>query len=112
VLLVILGNVAQLLAAPLGIITKESYLVAFFLVFSVKIASTLLAVMTIPEIAVVPEDVARTYSRVLFTNSVMGYRMGLEFSKETILTTFRLLAFSVVALTLYLIYRILWILIT
>jgi hypothetical protein len=112
VLLVILGNVAQLFAAPLGIVTKESYLIAFLLVFSVKIASTLLAVMTIPEIAVVPEDVARTYSRVLFTNSVMGYRMGLEISRETILTTFRLLAFSVVALTLYLIYRILWILIT
>jgi len=112
VLLVILGNIAQLLAAPLGIVTKESYFVAFFLVFVIKIASTLLAVMTIPEIAVVPEDVARTYSRVLFTNSVMGYRMGLEISKETIMTTLRLFVFSVVALTLYLIYRILWILIT
>jgi hypothetical protein len=112
VLLVILGNIAQLLAAPLGIITRESYLIAFFVVFSVKIASTLLAVMTIPEIAVIPEDVARTYSRVLFTNSVMGYRMGLEISRETILTTFRLLAFSVVVLALYLIYRVLWILIT
>jgi hypothetical protein len=112
VLLVILGNIAQLLAAPLGIFTKESYMLAFFLVFSIKITSTLLAVFTIPEIAVVSEDVARTYSRILFTNSVIGYRMGLEVSKETILTTFRLLAFSMVALTLYLIYRILWILIT
>jgi hypothetical protein len=112
VLLVILGNIAQLLAAPIGIFTKESYLLAFSLVFLIKIASTLLAVMTIPEIAVVPEDVARTYSRVLFTNSVMGYRMGVEISKESILTTLRLLAFSIVALTLYLIYRVLWILMT
>lgn len=110
VLLVILGNVAQLLAAPFGIATKESYFAAFLIVFSVKIVATLLAVVTIPEIAVVSEDVARTYSHVLFTNSVMGYRLGVEISKETILITLRLFVFSVVILTLYLIYRVLWIL--
>ena len=112
VLLVILGNIAQLLAAPLGMFTKEDYFVAFLLVFLVKIIATLLAIVTIPEVAVVPEDVARTYSRVLFTNSVTGYRMAVEISRETIMTTLRLFAFSIVALTLYLIYRVLWILIT
>lgn len=111
VLLVILGTAAQLVAAPLGILSKENYLIAFSLVFAIKAAATILAVVTISEVAVVPEDVARTYSRGLYSNSIMGYRIAVEISRETILNTLRLFAFSLVIIALYLIYRVLGILI-
>lgn len=110
VLLVILGNTAQLIAAPLGMLVKGDYFIAFSLVFAIKAAATILAVSTIYEVAVVPEDVARTYSQVLYRNSIMGYKMAVEISRETILITLRLLAFSSVVVTLYLIYHVLWIL--
>lgn len=112
VLLVILGNLAQLIAAPLGILTKENYVIVFSIVLMIKVLAIILAFVTIPEVAVVPEDVARTYSQVLYNNSLTGYRMSIEISRETILTTLRLLVFSLIAVTLYLIYRILWILIS
>lgn len=112
VLLVILGNLAQLIAAPLGILTKENYVIVFLTVLMIKVLATVLAFVTIPEVAVVPEDVARTYSQILYNNSLTGYRMGIEISRETIMTTLRLLLFSLIAVAIYLIYRILWILIS
>lgn len=112
VLLVILGNVAQLIAAPLGMLSKENYPIALSMIFAIKVAAVILAVLTISEVAVVQEEVARTYSRVLYNNSIMGYRVAVEISKETILTTLRLLAFSLVIVILYLIYHVLWILIS
>jgi hypothetical protein len=112
VLLVILGNAAQLLAAPLGIISKENYYIAFTIIFAVKATAAILAATTIPEVAVVNEDVARTYSRILYDNSIMGYRVAVEVSRETVLTTLRLLAFSLIIVALYFIYYVLWILIS
>ncbi len=112
VLLVTLGNLAQLMIAPLGILAKENYVVVFSIVLMIKALATIWAFVAIPEVAVVPEDVARTYSQVLYNNSLTGYRMSIEISRETIMTTLRVLAFSLIAVTLYLIYRILWILIS
>ncbi len=110
-LLVILGTAAQMVAGSLGIFAKENHLLAFSLVFAIQAAATILAVITISEVAVVPEDVARTYSWGLYSNSIMGYQVAVEISRDTILTTLKLAAFSLVIIALYLIYRILWILI-
>lgn len=110
ILLVILGNVAQMVAAPLGILSMGDYTVALLLIFGIKVAATVMAFLTIPEVAVVPEDVADTYSQVIYTNSVLGYKIGVDVSKKTIITIFRLLALSVALALLYVIYRILWLL--
>lgn len=93
-------------------LSKENYPIALSMIFAIKVAAVILAVLTISEVAVVQEEVARTYSRVLYNNSIMGYRVAVEISKETILTTLRLLAFSLVIVILYLIYHVLWILIS
>lgn len=111
VLLGILGNLAQFIAAFLGIFAKENFILAFSTILAVKAAATVLALFTIPEVAVVPEDIARTYSQVLYHHSLTGYRMSIEISKETIMTIFRLVAFSLVIVALYLIYHVLWTLI-
>ena len=111
VLLGMLGNLAQLTAALLGIFTKENFVLAFLTALAIKALATLLALFTIPEVAVVPEDVARTYSQILYNNSLTEYKMSIEISKETLLTILRLLAFSLVIAALYVIYRVLRILI-
>ncbi|MEM3549591.1 MAG: hypothetical protein QXN87_08260 [Candidatus Bathyarchaeia archaeon] len=108
VLLVSLNNASQCVAAALGMLTRGSYLIAFSIVFAVKIMATALALLTVPETAVVPEDVARTYSNLLYNNSLNGYQLAVEISKETVVTTFRLVIISLVIVMLYLIYRVLW----
>jgi hypothetical protein len=110
ILLVILGNVAQIVAAPLGILSMGNYTLALMLIFGIKVIATVMAFLTIPEVAVVPEDVANTYSQVVYSNSVLGYKMGIDISKKTIITTLRLLAISIVLAVLIIIYRILWLL--
>ena len=110
VLLVTLANSAQLIAASLGIVVKENYIIAFSVLFAANFAITALAALAVSEVAVVSEDTARTYSRLLYSGSLLGYRMVVEYSKETVVATLRLLACSLVIMTLYVIYRILWIL--
>ena len=112
ILMVIIGNVAQLISAPVGLFIGSNYVLAFPAVFLTKAIAIVLAVGFIPEVAVVKEDIARTYSRILYRNSVIGYRVAVEVSRETVLTAFRLLALSLVFATLYLIYRTLLLLIT
>ncbi|WNZ29253.1 MAG: hypothetical protein IAX21_11610 [Candidatus Bathyarchaeota archaeon] len=111
ILLIILGNTAMLIATPLGMISMGNYFVVFLMVFAIRIASVGLAFLTIPEVAVVPEDVASTYSQILYTTSISGYRISVHFSKETILTTLKLLGFSIILVALYVIYRTLWLLV-
>ncbi|MBS7637606.1 hypothetical protein KEJ49_01770 [Candidatus Bathyarchaeota archaeon] len=112
VLLGLIGSIAQLVASPLGMLIGENYLQGFTVMFALKALANLLAFLTIPEVAIVPEEVARTYSRILYSSSLTGYQFAFEVSKETILVTLKLITFSMVIIALYIIYRVLWILMT
>jgi len=68
-------------------------------------ASMVLAFLTIPEVAVVPEHSARTYSYLLYTSSLMGYSIAVETTKETILMSLRLLALIAAFILLYITYK-------
>ena len=107
-LIIVVGNVAQLLAAISGLALGTNYLFGFLLIIALYCGALALAILTIPEIAVVPESLARTYSLVLYRSSLFGYRVAIEISKETILMIFRIIALTIVFSALYLIYRILW----
>ncbi|MBC7131231.1 hypothetical protein H5T51_08510 [Candidatus Bathyarchaeota archaeon] len=108
ILLGILGNLAQLIAAFLGFFARENFTLALLAVLAIKILAFVAVAFTVPEAAVVPEYVARSYSQILYNSSLTGYRLSIEISKETILTIFRLLALSLVITALVIIYRILW----
>ncbi|MEM2893866.1 MAG: hypothetical protein QW486_06970 [Candidatus Bathyarchaeia archaeon] len=110
VLLGLIGSIAQLVASPLGMLVGGDYLLGFTVMFALKALANLLAFLTIPEVAVVSEDVARTYSRILYSSSLTSYQFAFEISKETILTILRLIIFSAVIVMLYIIYRVLWML--
>ncbi|MEM3507174.1 MAG: hypothetical protein QXT31_05940, partial [Candidatus Bathyarchaeia archaeon] len=60
----------------------------------------------------IPEQIARTYSYLIYNNSLLGYRISVEFSKEVIMITLRLIGLSLILLTLYIIYRVLFLIIT
>lgn len=112
VLLGLMGSIAQLVASPLGMFIGEDYPQGFTVMFTLKALANLLAFLTIPEVAIVPEEVARTYSRILYSSSLTSYQFAFEVSKETILVTLKLITLSTVMIALYIIYRVLWILMT
>lgn len=107
-LIIVVGNLAQLLAAICGLTLGANYLFSFTLIIALYFGALALAILTVPEIAVVPESLARTYSLVLYRSSLFGYRVAIEISKETIFTIFRIIVLAVALSALYLIYRILW----
>ena len=104
-MMTLLSNLSQLMATPFGIFFGQQYLILFALVMILIAVSMILAFLTIPEVAVVPEDSARTYSYLLYTSSLMGYSMAVETTKETILMSFRLLALAAALILIYIVYR-------
>ncbi|MEM2836633.1 MAG: hypothetical protein QXF23_01090 [Candidatus Bathyarchaeia archaeon] len=111
ILLVLFNSCAQLVASITGLLIKENFIILFLAALSAKLAASLLASLTIPETALIPENLARTYSQILYNSSLMGYQMGVELSKETIMMALRFLALLLTVIILYMIYYILWILI-
>jgi len=107
IMMAVLGNLSQLFATPFGIFFGREYLILFVSVIALIAVSVVLAFLTVPEVAVVPEHAARTYSRLIYSSSLMGYSYAVETSKETVLLSFRLLALMAVLMLLYVVYRLL-----
>jgi hypothetical protein len=111
ILMVIIICIANTLVLPMSIFAKEDYFLLFFIVIGVKLIAFVIAATTIPEVATVPEETARTYSSLVYNSSVTGYRISVELSHETIMLSLRLIGLAFVFLSLYIIYRILFFLI-
>ena len=105
IMLSMLANLSQLLATPFGMIFSQSYMLLFTSVILIRLLSVALAFLTVPEVATVPEEVARTYSQLIYANSLMGYSYILETSKEVMALTVRLLALAMVLILLYILYK-------
>jgi len=109
-LLIMLGGIGQLLGTLIGSFGKEYYLLLAVSVALLKVGTLLVAFLTIPEVAMVPEEVARNYANTLYSVSLTGYRVSLEISKEALVTTLRIVALTFSLLILYVIYRVIVIL--
>ncbi len=108
IMMSVLGNLSQFFATPFGIFFGQRYLILFVSVIAMVAISVVLAFLTLPEVAVVPEHVARTYSHLIYSSSLIGYSYAVETSRETILLSLRLLALAVILMLLYVIYRLLF----
>jgi len=107
-MMAVLGNLSQLLATPFGIFLGQRYMILFASVMAMILISIVLAFLTIPEVAVVPEHAARTYSYLIYSSSLIGYSYAVETSKETIFLSLRLLALAAILILLYILYRFLF----
>ena len=88
-------------------------LIQMFMIASIlQVITAVIAATTIPEVAIAPERYVRMYSRLLYNISVSSYNFTLMTTKNTILLTLRLIGFSIVATILYMIYKVLFYLIS
>ncbi len=106
------ANYAGLLVASvfssLGFLTPFSGLIfAAFL----KLVGVLLAMLAIPETAIIPERRAYEYSRMIYSTSVLGYTFTVQASRELLKTTVEALALAALLTLLYIIYRLSWVIV-
>ncbi|RLE83617.1 MAG: hypothetical protein DRJ41_04580 [Thermoprotei archaeon] len=107
-----IGGLGQGVASLTGIVLGNNYPLVFMIIVLLKMFSLAIAYLIIPEVAFVPEDVARSYSTTLYRVSLIGFNMTIEYSKETVITTFKMVGLTMSLLILYIIYRLITILVT
>ena len=108
ILLTVIANVSQLLATPFGLIFQNNYSMLFIMSTFIRLLSVAIAYFTITEVAIVPEEYARTYSQLLYTNSISGYIVIVDTIRESTILGLKLLAISIAILILYILYRFLF----
>ncbi len=104
-LLMALGGAGQLLGSLIGSVGKEDYAILAAAVVVFRLAALLVAFLAIPEVAVVPDHMARNYAGTLYDVSVLGYRVTVEISREAVMTTVRIAVLTACLAVLYVIYR-------
>jgi len=108
ILLTIIANLSQLLATPFGLIFQNDYTVLFIASATIRLLSVVVAYFTIVEVAVVPEEYARTYSQLLYSNSIIGYLVIVDTVRESIILGLKIAAVATVLLILYILYKFLF----
>jgi len=71
-----------------------------------RVLALMVALLAIPETAVVPPTTAYEFGRVVYSSSVLGYTFTVETSKNMIRFTVEVLALAFLLTFLYFIYRI------
>jgi hypothetical protein len=103
------ANYAGLLLASstlaLGIFTP---FVSMLLAALLKMIGVIMAMLVIPETAVVPERRAYEYSRLIYSTSTMGYTFTVQASKEFLKFAVETLALALLLTLLYVMYRLSW----
>ncbi|MCL7383220.1 MAG: hypothetical protein LZ172_02170 [Thaumarchaeota archaeon] len=108
ILLTIIANISQLLATPFGLIFRDDYTVLFTASAIIRVLSVIVAYFTIVEVAVIPEEYARTYSQLLYSNTIVGYMIIVDTVRESIILGLKIVAIATVLLILYILYRFLF----
>ncbi|UNQ73959.1 hypothetical protein [Infirmifilum sp. NZ] len=106
------ANYAGLLVASL--ISASSILTPFsglILAAFLKLIGVLMAMLAIPETAVIPERRAYEYSRMIYSTSVLGYTFTVQASREFFKTSLEALALAALITLLYVIYRLSWLIV-
>jgi len=99
------GGLAQLVASGLGLLLDSLFSEAFAITTALKFTALAMTALVIPEVAIVPPHIARAYANAAYGVTLMGYRVSVAITKETLITVLRILALTFTLLTLYVIYR-------
>jgi hypothetical protein len=100
------SNYIGLLAASLISTSLQSPSQNLILAGSIKMLSTLIALITIQEAAIVPAKRAYEISKIIYSTSLLGYSFTLQASRELLKTFISALALTTLLLMLYILYRV------
>jgi len=100
------SGLGQLTASALGAALDGMYEVAFLLSSLAKASALATTMLLVPEVSSVPPHVARAYANAAYGITLMGFRVSLAVTRETLAAALRLVALTLALLTLYVIYRV------
>jgi len=100
------SGLGQLTASSLGAALDGMYEVAFVLSSAAKASALATTMLLVPEVSYVPPHVARAYANAAYGITLMGFRVSLAVTRETLAAALRLVALTLALLTLYVIYRV------
>jgi len=103
---------AQVLGLSIVYTVNIGIVYMFLLVSMLQAVTAIIAATTIPEVAVTPERYVKIYSRLLYNMSISSYNFTIMTTKNTVLLTLRLLGVSIIATIIYMIYKLLFYLIS
>lgn len=98
---------AMVISGALGFIIPTPFLV-FIIASAFAILGLLVALTSIPELAVVPPIYVRMYSRIIYVSSIASYNLLVLTTLETTKMVLRLLGLVMSLILLFMIYRILY----
>lgn len=107
-MLVAANSLAQILGLGIAYMMGQNIMYMFLTATVLSIIASFIALVAIPEIAIPPERYVRTYSRILYRNSLSSYNFTMFTLKSTAILTIKLLGLSFIFLILYIIYRTLY----
>ena len=109
--LVAASSLAQVIGLSITYLIPSGRLI-FVPAAILALIASLIALTTIPEVAIPKEPHVRLYSRILYNLSISGYTFMIFTLRSTVLLTLRLLGFTLIFIILYIIYRTLFYIIT
>lgn len=86
--------VGQLIASLIGM-SGLGYFPVFALATTLKLLALLIAVLGLPETAIVPTRTAFNYGKLIYSVSVSGYMLTIEASLRVLLTVLRVIAITI-----------------
>lgn len=98
---------AMMISGAIGFIIQMPILV-FVVASAFAMLGLLVALTSIPELAVVPPTYVRMYSRIIYVSSIASYSLIVLTTVETAKTVLRLLGLIISLILLFMIYRILY----
>ena len=107
-MLVAANSLAQVFGLSIAYMMGQNTMYMFLTAATLSIIASLIALITIPEIAIPPERYVRAYSRILYRSSLSSYNFTMFTLKSTAILTIKLLGLSFIFLILYIIYRTLY----
>jgi len=96
---------ALMIASGLGYLVSTVPQLVFILACVFGFVGLVVALTAIPELALLPPQYTRLYSRVLYMTSIAGYNFIVFTVSETVKTTLKLLALIFALILLFIIYR-------
>jgi len=99
------GYLGLLLSTTLSVAVRMPPSAALLAAAVLKLLAVVVAMLAIPETAVVPERRVYEYSRLVYSTSLYGYTFTVQASREFLKTVLEMLAAVALITLIYLVYR-------
>ncbi|MEM4672969.1 MAG: hypothetical protein QW366_04255 [Sulfolobales archaeon] len=98
--------VGMLISSFVGVLVRGDITLALIISSTARFLAVLVAVLAIPETALIPREIAVGYARLVYSTTLLGYTFAVETSIRTLKITLQIIGIVILIVLVFLIYRI------